>query len=343
MATHGMLLGKFMPPQAGHRLLVDFARAWCDELTILLFGSEDDEIPVSTRLAWAEELFARATVRHIEGAPEFPAAAEDFANTWSELLATHFPDGLDYVFASEPYGPQLADLMGAQFVSVDPERELMPVRSSEVLEDPMEHWEFLPGCVRPHFVNRVCLIGPDGTGKSALAEQLAVHYDTVAAYAYKERAAQASTATTPNKKAKASKIKLHEVGDIVRGQLATEDALARHANRVLICDSDALTLSVWSQQTFGECPPEVSELAKARTYDLYLLMDVDMQWLAQGHNLDADGQQQAFAAYRQQLIERDLKYLRLDGDYDTRFRIACDAIDLMLGKPSGRPPRPPPK
>ena len=31
---------------------------------------------------------------------------------------------------------------------------------------------------------------------------------------------------------------------------------------------------------------------------------------------------------------------RLDGDYDTRFRIAADAVDLLLGKPSGRPPRP---
>ena len=157
-----------------------------------------------------------------------------------------------------------------------------------------------------------------------------MHYDTVAAYAYKERANIGAPKT----------LGADDVVNLVRGQLSTEDALARHANRVLFCDTDALTLAVWAKQAVGQCPPDVEAMARSRRYDLYLLMDVDMQWLEQGHNLDASTQSAAFEAYRQQLIERGLKYLRLDGDYDTRFRIAADAVDLLLGKPSGRPPRP---
>lgn len=331
MSTRGMVLGKFMPPHAGHCLLVDFARSWVDELDVLLFGTGDDEIPADARVAWARELFAGANVQHFNQLlPDFEDAPEAFVNIVAEVVNTTFPDGLEYVFGSAVYGEQLAELAGARYVPVDPDCELLPVRASELREDPLEHWEFLPHCVRPHYVKRVCLIGPDGTGKSALAEQLAVHYDTVAAYAYKERANIGAPMT----------LGADGVVNLVRGQLSTEDALARHANRVLFCDTDALTLAVWAKQAVGQCPPDVEAMARSRRYDLYLLMDVDMQWPEQGYNLDASTQSAAFEAYRQQLIERDLKYLRLDGDYDTRFRIAADAVDLLLGKPSGRPPRP---
>ena len=173
MSTRGMVLGKFMPPHAGHCLLVDFARSWVDELDVLLFGTGDDEIPADARVAWARELFAGAKVQHVNQLlPDFEDAPEAFANIVAEVVKTTFPDGLEYVFGSAAYGEQLAELAGARYVPVDPDCELLPVRASELREDPLEHWEFLPHCVRPHYVKRVCLIGPDGTGKSALAEQL---------------------------------------------------------------------------------------------------------------------------------------------------------------------------
>lgn len=37
-----MVLGKFMPPHAGHVYLCEFARRWVDELTIVV-GSTGDE------------------------------------------------------------------------------------------------------------------------------------------------------------------------------------------------------------------------------------------------------------------------------------------------------------
>jgi len=53
----GFLLGKFMPPHAGHVTLVQSARALVDELTILLCSLPDDPIPGEQRLDWMRRLF----------------------------------------------------------------------------------------------------------------------------------------------------------------------------------------------------------------------------------------------------------------------------------------------
>ena len=55
--TRGFLLGKFMPPHAGHQMLIDSARAMVDDLTILVCWLPDDPVPGPQRLAWMRELF----------------------------------------------------------------------------------------------------------------------------------------------------------------------------------------------------------------------------------------------------------------------------------------------
>ena len=53
----GFILGKFMPPHAGHVTLIDAAQAMVDELTILLCSLPGDPIPGEERLEWMRRLF----------------------------------------------------------------------------------------------------------------------------------------------------------------------------------------------------------------------------------------------------------------------------------------------
>ena len=48
----GFILGKFMPPHAGHVTLIQAARALVDELTVLLCSTPEDEIPGEERAQW---------------------------------------------------------------------------------------------------------------------------------------------------------------------------------------------------------------------------------------------------------------------------------------------------
>ena len=71
----GFVLGKFMPPHAGHVYLCDFGRAYVDELTILVCSLPDDPIPGELRHQWMKEMFPATRVLHC---PEIvPQAPED--------------------------------------------------------------------------------------------------------------------------------------------------------------------------------------------------------------------------------------------------------------------------
>lgn len=63
--THGMVLGKFMPPHAGHVYLCEFARRWVDELTIVVGSTAAEPIPGAQRVAWMRELFPFDRVVHL--------------------------------------------------------------------------------------------------------------------------------------------------------------------------------------------------------------------------------------------------------------------------------------
>jgi nicotinamide riboside kinase len=119
---------------------------------------------------------------------------------------------------------------------------------------------------------------------------------------------------------------------IVRGQVATEDALARQANRVLICDTDVLTGTIWSDVLFDDTPVWIRQLADARNYDLYLLCDVDVPWVDDNQRFFGEEKvrREMFERFRSSLESRGRKYQIVRGDWSQRFATARDAVAALL-------------
>ena len=61
-----------------------------------------------------------------------------------------------------------------------------------------------------------------------------------------------------------------------------EDAAARQADRVLICDTPAFATSLWHERYLGRLSPEVEAIAASYRYELYLLTDVDIPFVQDG-------------------------------------------------------------
>src|SRR5699024_6196481 len=114
--------------------------------------------------------------------------------------------------------------------------------------------------------------GPESTGKSTLARDLASHFDTRYVHEY----------ARPLLDFKDGRFDWEDIERIARGQAAAEDALATRANRVLFCDTDPLSTTIWSDVFFGKCPQWVAKEAEKRRYDLYLLLDIDVDWVDDG-------------------------------------------------------------
>lgn len=52
---HGLVLGKFYPPHAGHHHLVRTARDRCERLTVLVCAASVESVSLADRVAWMRE------------------------------------------------------------------------------------------------------------------------------------------------------------------------------------------------------------------------------------------------------------------------------------------------
>lgn len=299
---------------------------------MLVCTLDREPIPGALRYQWVRQLFPFPDVNivHItEDLPQTPAEHPDFWRIWRRVILEACPGGVDCFFASEDYGRTVAEVVGCRYVEVDRPRQLLPISGTEVRADPMRHWDMLPSVVRPYFLKRVCIVGPESTGKSTLAQDLARHFNTLHAWEY------ARSLLDPQGGQCFSK----DIPLIVRGQVATEDALAMQANRVLFCDTDVLTTTIWSDVLFGDTPQWIRDLAEQRRYDLYLLLDVDVPWVDDNQRFLGKPQERRafFERCKSALDSRGRSYRIIRGNWNERFQTAVEAVRQLIDEAAWRP------
>jgi NadR type nicotinamide-nucleotide adenylyltransferase len=318
-----MLLGKFMPPHLGHVYLVEFASRYAEELTVVVCSLQREPIPGALRCGWMRELFPFQNVVHLtDELPQEPAEHPDFWALWRAALERVLPGRPDYVFASEEYGWKLAEVLGARFVPVDLARGAVPVSGTACRTDSMGNWDYLPRCVRPYFVRRVCVFGPESTGKSTLAARLAEHFGTALVPEYARTLLEAQQ----------GRLEEADLERIARGQIASEEALARNARRVLICDTDVLSTLIWSETLYGACSPWVREQADGRAYDLTLLLDVDVPWVADVVRYLPEDRRGFFERCERELQRRGRRYVVIRGSWEERWEQARRAVEEVIAR-----------
>jgi HTH-type transcriptional regulator, transcriptional repressor of NAD biosynthesis genes len=327
--TTGFLLGKFLPPHRGHQFLCDFASTYVDDLTILVCSLPDDSIAGALRAAWMAEMYpACRIVHHDKIVPQAPEDSPDFWPIWQAICQSAHPEKIDYVFASESYGKQLAEVLNATFVPVDPDRIAVPMAGSVASADIYQHWDFLTRPVQKHFALNVALHGPESVGKSRLATYLSQHYRTIIVPEYGRTYTEMFGAECT----------IDDLRRIARGHAAATQAARVQANRILVSDTDQVMTAVWSHMLLGHCPDDLAHVKIPA--DLYLLLDVDVPWVNDGIRYFGDDatRQKFFNLCEAALKSRQLPYVRISGDWARREQSAVTAIDSLLATASGRPP-----
>ncbi|HKR66448.1 MAG TPA: ATP-binding protein [Thermoanaerobaculia bacterium] len=170
---------------------------------------------------------------------------------------------------------------------------------------------------------RVCLTGPESTGKTTLAQELAraLHCEWVPEFA-REYA-----------EARNNQLSAADVEPIARGQIANED---RVRGDVVLLDTDLLSTVVYARHYYGACPEWIERAARERRADLYLLLDTDVAWQPDGAR-DAGGEEREdlFDAFRAALDEFETQWVIVSGDWDARRETVREtARRLLRDRPS---------
>ena len=169
------------------------------------------------------------------------------------------------------------------------------------------------------------LFGPESTGKTTLARDLAEHYDTVWVPEYARQYLQDKWDREQQT------CQPEDLLPIAIGQMRLENALARQANRLLVCDTDLLETKVYSEAYYQEqCDPVIGKYALENQYDLYFLTGIDVPWEADDLR-DRPGQRmEMFSRFRRALEEYNRSFVILKGDRLQRFERAIHHIDKLL-------------
>lgn len=166
-------------------------------------------------------------------------------------------------------------------------------------------------------IRKIAITGPESTGKSMLAQQLADHYHTLWVPEFAR-----DYLTTLNRP--------YEEDDILyiaRQQLQREKASAAMAKDRLFCDTELIVTKIWSEVKYGRCHPWILKQIELNRYDLYLLCDIDLPWEFDPLREHPGKRKFLFDLYHRELSERGFPFTVIRGNGPKRLENAIQMIE----------------
>lgn len=317
----GLIIGKFMPLHNGHVALIEFAAAQCDELIVSMSFTHSDSIDPELRFSWIKEIFkGNSKIKPFRVEDTFDNESLPLPSRmliWADFIKKTYPP-IDVVFSSEEYGDSFALSLGVKSVVFDLHRSRIPVSATKIRQHPFRYWDFIPDVAKPYFVKKICFFGPESTGKSSVTIRMAHLYHT----SFVPEVAREMLITND-----------FSVEDIIRIGHAHFERIqqnVQHANKFLMCDTDAITTQLYAQYYLGTVPQVLYELEKKVEYAHYFLFDIDVPWVEDGLRDLGHLRKEMFDLFEEALVSRKINYTVVKGDWDQRQKTIVGVLNSFL-------------
>jgi NadR type nicotinamide-nucleotide adenylyltransferase len=185
-------------------------------------------------------------------------------------------------------------------------------------------------------IKKIVAIGPESTGKSTLCNQLAEHFNTIWCPEYAREYLNQNGV----------KYGYNDLIKITEGQLAIEDYLTEltvsseelvnennsqlttHHSQLLFIDTNMYVMKVWYEYVFEKCEYVVLDEIAKRKYDLYLLCNTDLPWIAEDMREypDEKPRKELYNIYKDLLINQTTPWVEISGNYEERLNKAIEAV-----------------
>ncbi|MFV8370930.1 DUF4301 family protein [Flavobacterium sp. LB2P74] len=168
---------------------------------------------------------------------------------------------------------------------------------------------------------KIALFGPESTGKTTLAKQLAEYYKT-------EWVPEFAREYLQEKWDKKQLIcTVDDMMPIAYGQTQLENKRLLIANKYLFCDTNLMVTKVFSEVYYGCCDPLLNQAALEHEYDLFFLTDIDVPWEKDDLRDTPEKRESVFSVFKQSLIDNKKPFITLSGDKNLRLNKAVSIID----------------
>ena len=183
---------------------------------------------------------------------------------------------------------------------------------------------------QPSDILKIALYGPESTGKTTLANQLADAFQTLWTPEFARDYLQQKWDAT-------QQVCVYEdLLPIAIGQTKLENEAVEQANKILFCDTNLMVTKVFSEWYYQKCDPDLQKAAKKHKYDLFFLTDIDVPWEKDDLRDTPDHREVTFDFFEKALIDNQKPYIKLSGNKEERLQKAIAIVhQLQLAKELG--------
>jgi len=167
---------------------------------------------------------------------------------------------------------------------------------------------------------KIVITGPESTGKSWLASQLAQKYNTAWVPEYARE--YIDKLNRPYNKA--------DILKIAKRQIENENILLEKADEILFCDTDLTVAKIWSEHVYKSCHEWILKNINKQHYDFYLLCDIDIPWQEDYQREHPHLREYLFGLYKNELENRGVEFEIISGVGQKRLKKAILAIEHYL-------------
>jgi NadR type nicotinamide-nucleotide adenylyltransferase len=167
---------------------------------------------------------------------------------------------------------------------------------------------------------KIAITGPESTGKSRLAMELAAYYKTV--YVPEFAREYIDHLDRPYSQ--------EDILKIAKGQIEGEERWIKEAERVLFCDTELVVTKIWSEVKYGNCNSWILEKIEENKYDLFLLCDIDLPWEEDPQREHPHMREKLFTLYHDELTRRGVPFNVISGLGRKRLMNAVGFVEPVL-------------
>lgn len=177
---------------------------------------------------------------------------------------------------------------------------------------------------------KIALFGPESTGKTTLAKQLAAFYKT-------EWVPEFARDYLQEKWEENGHICVaDDLLPIAYGQMHLENKKLQLATKYLFCDTNLMVTKVFSEIYYGFCDLALNEAALEHEYDLFFLTNIDVPWEKDDIRDTDEGRETVFSVFKETLIQCNKPFITISGNKEERLQKATQIIfDLTEAKEMG--------
>jgi HTH-type transcriptional repressor of NAD biosynthesis genes len=327
-----LVLGKFYGLHTGHLYLIDTALENSEVVHVLACHNPTQTIPGKLRVKSLREIYESNpnVIIHSVDDSEMPQyeheckSLDEFYSYWVPFVYK-FVGKLDCVFTSENYGDDFAKYLGIKHYLVDKERKKFPISGTKVRTNPFDSWEFIPDEIKPYFVKRIVIMGPESVGKSTMSENLAKHYNTNFVEEYGRTVFERN----------GNKIGIEDFIPISVGRQELENQKIKTSNKLLFCDTEDITTYLFSKMYFPNGYKSIENILldkvyKNSNYDLYLLLKPDCDGVQDGTRQFLEERMEHYNIIKSELEKYNCNYIEVGGNWRDRLNKSIEIVNSQF-------------